>query len=107
MTAPDWTAIVDAASRAHVEATQGEGAWDGLDALTRYGVRQALLAAVRAAVDVALAERRQLLAAVGGAADLARTQALADALEVVETYGDRAAIGALRDYISAEEGSPS
>lgn len=55
----------------------------------------------------ALAGARQSLAAVGGAADLARTQALADALEVMESTGNTSGYIALRGYISAEEGLPS
>lgn len=105
MTAPDWTPIVEAASKAHVEATGGS--WEKADALTRFGIGQALLPAVHAAVEVAMAEHQQLLASVGGAADLARTQALADALEVMKDTGNDAGYIALRGYISAEEGLPS
>lgn len=61
----------------------------------------------RDVVEAALTGCRQTLAAVGGAADLARTQALADALEVMENTGNTAGYIALRGYISVEEGLPS
>lgn len=58
MTPTDWTPIVEAASRAHVESAR-EGTWAEMDTLTRYNVGQALLPAIRAAVEVALKQQEE------------------------------------------------